>query len=202
MKLDPQKQDVYLGRLGREIDRLNRLIEDLLRLSRLDQDTVQLERATIDLNDLVAQIVEDRVLIAKESGLTLTFNAQEESVDLSADPGLLGQVLSVLLTNAINYTPSGKSITVSTHTKESDEVQWAGFQVSDKGAGISPDDLPHLFDRFYRGKIGRDSGVPGTGLGLAIAKGIVESHEGYIEVASEGQAKGAEFSVWFPVTVE
>ncbi|MBE9478886.1 MAG: PAS domain S-box protein, partial [Chloroflexi bacterium] len=202
MKLDPQKQDVYLGRLGREIDRLNRLIEDLLRLSRLDQDTVQLERATIDLNDLVAQIVEDRVLIAKERGLTLTFNAQEELVDLSADPGLLGQVLSVLLTNAINYTPSGKSITVSTHTKKSDGAQWAGFRVSDMGAGVSLDDLPHLFDRFYRGKTGRDSGVPGTGLGLAIAKEIVESHEGYIEVASEGPAKGAEFSVWLPVTVD
>ena len=202
MKLDPQKQDVYLGRLGREIDRLNKLIEDLLRLSRLDQDKVLLERATIDLNDHVAQIVGDRVLIAKESGLTLTFNPQEELIDLSADPGLLGQVLSVLLTNAINYTPSGKSITVSTHTKESDGVQWAGFQVCDMGAGISLDDLPHLFDRFYRGKTGRDSGVPGTGLGLAIAKEIVESHKGYIEVASEGQAKGAEFSVWIPVTVD
>ena len=202
MKLDPQKQDVYLGRLGREIDRLNKLIEDLLRLSRLDQDKVLLERATIDLNDLVAQIVGDRVLIAKESGLTLTFNPQEELIDLSADPGLLGQVLSVLLTNAINYTPSGKSITVSTHTKESDGVQWAGFQVCDMGAGISLDDLPHVFDRFYRGKTGRDSGVPGTGLGLAIAKEIVESHKGYVEVASEGQAKGAEFSVWIPVTMD
>ncbi len=202
MKLDPQKQDVYLGRLGREIDRLNKLIEDLLRLSRLDQDTDQLERATIDLNNLVAQIVEDRVLIAKESGLTLTFIAQEELVDINADPGLLGQVLSVLLTNAINYTPSGKSITVSTHTKESDGAQWAGFRVSDTGAGISPEELPHLFDRFYRGKTGRDSGVPGTGLGLAIAREIVESHQGYIDVVSEGQDKGAEFSVWLPVTVD
>jgi PAS domain S-box-containing protein len=202
LNLDPQKQDVYLGRLGREINRLNELIEDLLRLSRLDQDMAQLERATIDLNDLVAQIVDDRKPLAREHDLTLTFEAWEDLAGMIGDPGLLGQVLSVLLTNAINYTPSGESITVSTHTKESDGVQWAGFRVSDTGAGISPEDLPHLFDRFYRGKTGRDSGTPGTGLGLAIAKEIVERHQGYIEVVSEGQAKGAEFSVWLPLIVD
>jgi signal transduction histidine kinase len=81
-------------------------------------------------------------------------------------------------------------------------VKWAGFRVSDTGTGISPEELPHLFNRFYRGKTGRDSGVLGTGLGLAIAKEIVERHHGVIEVVSSGQDKGAEFSVWLPLIAD
>jgi signal transduction histidine kinase len=114
---------------------------------------------------------------------------------------LLERVLSVLLTNAINYTPAGGRIEVHTHVRCTSEKHWAGFSVSDTGLGISPDEQSHLFERFYRGKAARESGAPGTGLGLATAQEIVERHEGRLEVESEGvPGEGATFTVWLPVS--
>jgi signal transduction histidine kinase len=78
--------------------------------------------------------------------------------------------------------------------------QWVGFSVADTGPGIPPDEQAQLFSRFFRGMVGRESGMPGTGLGLAIAKQIVDLHAGRIEVASEGvPGRGTTFSVWLPV---
>jgi PAS domain S-box-containing protein len=197
--VDPENQEVYYGRLGREIDRLNMLIEDLLRLSRLDQGRVGLNLAPTDLNSVAAQYVGDRAPLAESRGLTLVHEAQSDMPEVECDSGLLGQVLSVLLTNAINYTPSGGAITVRTLLKRDKAFDWAGISVSDTGPGIDPDDLSHLFERFFRGKIGRESGAAGTGLGLAIAREIIERHKGRIEVASEGvPGKGAAFTLWLP----
>jgi PAS domain S-box-containing protein len=198
--MEPERQAVYAERLGREIDRLDGLIEALLRLSRLDQGRVELNITTVDLNALAAQYVHDREPLAGNTKQELLLEAEPDLPQVQADPELLGQVLSVLLTNALNYTPSGGRIVVSTHTQLKDDKIWAGFGVTDNGVGIDPDDMAHLFVRFFRGKVGRASGKPGTGLGLAIAGEIVEQHHGWIEVTSEGIAgKGAAFTVWLPV---
>jgi signal transduction histidine kinase len=118
---------------------------------------------------------------------------------VQADEGLIGQVLSILLTNAFNYTPADGQVTVSTHSYQSDGKQWAGFRVSDTGPGIAPEDQRHIFERFYRGEAGHASGVPGTGLGLAIAHEIVARHQGRIEVTSDGvPGNGTTFTVWLP----
>jgi two-component system phosphate regulon sensor histidine kinase PhoR len=77
--------------------------------------------------------------------------------------------------------------------------QWVAFSIRDTGPGISDEDLPHLFERFYRGRAGHESHRPGTGLGLAIVKQVVEKHGGRIEVASGGSEAGALFTVWLPV---
>jgi PAS domain S-box-containing protein len=201
IKMDPEKSAVYLDRLGREIDRLNGLIEDLLRLSRMDQERVPLKLKPINLNTLVAQYASDRALLAESRGLTLVF---EEGTNLplaQVDEGLIGQVLSALLTNALNYTPSGGQVTVCTQSGQFDDRQWVGFRVGDSGPGISPDELPHLFERFYRGNAAFDTNVPGTGLGLAIAREIVDRHGGRIEVANRDEAEGGGvvFTVWLPV---
>ncbi len=197
--MDPEKSAVYLDRLGREIDRLNILIEDLLRLSRLDQERVTLDLKPVDLNMLVAQYINDRGPLAESKQLTLSFEAGADLSLVEADEGLIGQVLSILLTNAFNYTPAGGRVTVSTRSGQFDDKQWAGFSVSDTGPGVASDDLSHLFERFFRGKAGRESGVPGTGLGLAIAQEIVARHLGRIEVESEGvPGKGTTFTVWLP----
>jgi len=198
--LKSPKQDSHLEQLGREIERLNVLIEDLLRLSRLDQGRVEMSLAPVDLNALAAQYADDLTLLAESRQLTLAFEGLPDRLIVKADPGLLGQALSVLLTNALNYTPAGGKVVVSTLASETERQRWARLTVSDSGAGITPEELPQLFQRFFRGSVGRASGAPGTGLGLAIAKEIVELHGGRIEVQSSGiPGEGTVFTIWLPI---
>jgi PAS domain S-box-containing protein len=195
---NPEARPEHLATLGRETDRLNRLIEDLLMLSRLDQDRAAFECQSLDLNTLVGHFVTDRAPLAEHKDLTLSFDPHPDLPPAQADPNLLGEVLSILLTNALNYTHGG-GVTVRTHG----DTQRVGFSVSDTGPGIALDEQGHLFTRFYRGAAGRESGVSGTGLGLAIAREIVARHQGQIEVESAGvPGQGATFRVWVPAQLE
>lgn len=197
--LNPAKQAVYIDRLGREIDRLNFIVEDLLRLSRLDQGRVVLDLAVVDLNVLAQQFVTDRTPLAESRGLTLTFWQQAERPLVWADIGLLAQVLSIILTNAFTYTPPGGAIRLSTLGPLPGDLLCYGLCVQDSGPGIPLEEQPHIFERFYRGKLGRESSAPGTGLGLSIAQEIVEWHEGRIEIISREQPdSGTTFVVWLP----
>jgi PAS domain S-box-containing protein len=200
LQRDPGERK-YLDRFDREITRLNQLIEDLLRLSRLDQGQVELNLEAVDLNDLMAETTQDRVALAESHELDLVLICQEAHIPpVQADANLLGQVLSVLLTNAIQYTPAGGHIDVCAVHEQRDGARWVGFRVRDDGLGISSDDLSHLFERFYRGTVGRKSGSPGTGLGLSIASEIVQRHRGHIEVKSKGiPGEGTTFTVLLPV---
>jgi signal transduction histidine kinase len=200
LALNPERQEVYLARQAREIDRLNILIEDLLRLSRLDQSGTELNLAPTNLNTLVEQHVDDRSPLAESRSLTLVAAKKRGLPLVQADGSLIGQALSVLLTNALNYTPPGGTITLTTAARKKGALRWAGFSVSDTGPGIPDEDVPHLFERFFRGRTGRDSKMPGTGLGLAIAHKIVSRHGGRIEAGRNTKAgQGAVFSVWLPV---
>ena len=194
---DPEK---YIRHLKRETDRLARLIEDLLYFSRLEQGYSPFHPESLDLNRLAKEYYTDRLQLANERQLSLAF---EEALSLPcafADEQMTGQVISVLLTNAMNYTPAGGKITIRTLTTKRDGQSWAGFSISDTGLGITNEDLDHLFERFYRGKAGRTSSTPGTGLGLSIAKEIIQQHNGKIEVQSEGiEGKGTTFFVWLPI---
>jgi PAS domain S-box-containing protein len=196
-----EKAEMYLATLQRETERLERIIEDLLQLSRMDQGQVMASLSPMDLNELVGHYVADRPLLAESRGLTLTLNQTADLPPIQGDPGLLGQALSVLLTNALNYTPRGGQVEVSTLSREADGRRWAGFSVADTGPGIPPDEQPRIFERFYRGSVGRGSGESGTGLGLAIAKEIATRHGGRIEVESTGvPGEGVIFTVWLPVS--
>ncbi|MBN1427526.1 MAG: PAS domain S-box protein [Anaerolineae bacterium] len=200
LQMDPDHPDAYMERLGREIGRLNVIIEDLLRLSRLEQGQISLNLAPLDLNELVAQYVDDRTALAESKQLTLVFTPQPVLPSIQADEGLIGQVLSILMTNAFNYTPPGGRVSVSTQTEWLDDRQWVSFRVSDTGPGIPAAEASHLFERFFRGKTGRDSGAPGTGLGLSIAWEIVRRHQGKIELAKQPEdSTGATFYVWMPL---
>jgi two-component system phosphate regulon sensor histidine kinase PhoR len=194
-----KKRDIYMGRVEREIDRLYVTIEDLLRLSRLEQGHVPLQRQRIDLRTLVEQYVTDRSLLAEHKGLSLQLEPAPRAAEVNADPGLLGQVLSILLTNALTYTPEGGSVRAGVCHRSEGQQALAGFYVRDTGAGIDPEEREKLFQRFYRGHAGKSSGSSGTGLGLSIAQEIVHQHQGRIEVESEGvPGRGATFMVWFP----
>ncbi len=198
IKSDPENLPTYLGRLERETNRLNMLIEDLLRLSRLDQGRVELNIADIDFNDIAAEYVADRAPLAESRDLNLSVELSLALPTVRADRGLVGQGLSILLTNALNYTPAGGSVVVKTHMNTQRPRQ-VGMSVSDTGPGIPPEERPQLFVRFFRGQAGRSSGHPGTGLGLAIVKEIMDRHNGKIEVQSEGiPGKGVTFTLWLP----
>ncbi len=196
--MDPENSATYLERLGREIDRLNDLIEGLLRLSRLDQGRVTFKLESVDLAELAARYVADREPLAASQSLALTFEAGPDIPPVRADHGLLEQALSVLLTNAINYTPPGGRIVVRTLARMQMGQRWAGLSVLDNGPGIHSDEQSHLFERFFRGRVGRESGKPGTGLGLSIAAEIVRRHSGYIEIGPGLEGRGAGFTVWLP----
>lgn len=196
----PDRIEQYLPILRRETTRLGDLIEDLLNISQLDQGRIELHLEAFDLNDLIKEYVMDRTPLAESRGLELNYLEVSNLPPVEGDRNLLGQSISILLTNSLNYTPTGGCVYVRTETRYVDGRQWVGFVVHDTGPGITEEDQQRLFTRFYRGQIGRRSGVSGTGLGLAIAKEIIERHKGRIEVRSEGiPGKGATFNVWLPV---
>jgi len=195
----PDQINTHLPVIRRETTRLARIIEDLLTLSGMDQDRTAINITVVDLNSLIQQFVSDRLLLAQERDLKFEANLSAVPPLVEADLGLVEQVLSILLTNAFNYTPSGGQIVVSTERVQIDNEWWAGFNVSDTGKGITKEEQARLFTRFFRGQVGRESGTSGTGLGLALAKEIVQRHHGRIQVESEGiVGRGTTFRVIFP----
>jgi signal transduction histidine kinase len=196
----PDRLDEHLAVIRREILRLENTIENLLFLSRLDQQREHLDIGPVNLNELASRYVLDRVSLAESRGLELDLEIEPELLAVEADERLLGQSLSVLLTNAFNYTPAGGHVTVRTGTRSANDAAWHGLIVTDTGPGIPADEQPYLFDRFFRGKAARESGMPGTGLGLAIVQEIAEQHNGWVEVNSTGKpGQGATFAIWLPV---
>ncbi|MCD4753015.1 MAG: PAS domain S-box protein [Anaerolineaceae bacterium] len=200
LRRKPEQQELYLKRLDREVEQLRILIENLLLLSRLDQDAIQLKKCPVDLNDLCAEITLMRSPLINQKGLSLQFIPGKSLPNALADFGLINQILSILLTNAMNYTPKGGKIVIRTYPGEGLRKNYVGFSVSNNGPGIQPDDHQRIFERFYRGEAGLQSGVAGTGLGLAIAQEIIWRHQGEIELDSSGiHGEGVTFFVWLPV---
>ncbi len=187
----PERHDIYLRTAQREADRLRNMIEDLLDLSRLDRNMTPIQLAPIDVYQLLEPFVTDRVTLAEQRGLTLKYESAPDLPLALSDASKLTQVIANLLTNALNYTPAGGEVTVLSATRQ----PWITITVRDTGPGIAAKDLPHLFERFYRGETGRKADAPGTGLGLAISHEIMLRLGGRITVESE-PGQGAAFTVW------
>jgi two-component system sensor histidine kinase VicK len=181
-----ERRSEYMSILRHETERLGVLIEQLLAISEYDRAKVELHILPCDLNGLVRVLIGDRARLIEGRGLNLTVAPDEGLPRVPADSRLIMQVLTNLLTNATNYTPPGGAISIRTFARTVDDQPWVGFSISDTGPGIPEEERPHVFERFYRGIVGRASGTPGTGLGLAICKEIVERHEGRIQLSSEG----------------
>lgn len=198
-----QDTDELIGRIQRECNRLTRIIEDLLTLSRLEQNQVPLKLTWCNLTDVAQEYVGDRVPLAESHQLHLSLEQDPDLPLLEADRGLIGMALSVLLTNAFNYTPPGGLVEVRTRNRQAGGTGWAGISVRDNGPGISPAEQSQLFVRFFRGEAARQSRQPGTGLGLSIVKQILDRHHGQVEVESEGiPGKGTAFTLWLPLAEE
>ena len=181
-----------------EIVRLSRLVEDLLMLARADAGKVELKCEPMDLDDLCRKMTEYILPLADQRDQTLTYHQPQGKVIISADMHRIKQLLLNLLDNAIKYTEQRGSIILGLKT-EGDE---AVLTVSDSGRGIPPEDLPHIFDRFFRRSAKTsDRSASGFGLGLSIVKWIVDSHAGKIVAQSE-PGKGTTFIVRLPLIKE
>ncbi|HEY2955582.1 MAG TPA: GAF domain-containing protein, partial [Candidatus Eisenbacteria bacterium] len=165
----------FLGIINSECDRLTRLVSDVLDLSRLEAGQRPLRLARFDLERLVGETLEGLAPSAMERRITFAPRL-EAGLVVEADPDLLRRLLINLAGNAIKFSPLGGTVRVEAR---SDGDEWLG-QIEDQGPGIPAEDLPHVFERFYRARHPRDEEVEGTGLGLAIAHGIVELHGGRI----------------------
>jgi PAS domain S-box-containing protein len=200
---DKDKLQSYLDTLIRESERLANLINDLLSLSRLEAGATPFYPQPIDLEDLLKPLVEDRASMAAARGLELKLELSEAVPLAQADPKLLGQVFTNLLTNAMHYTPEGGKINVRTALERIGNTEWVVASFEDTGVGVRPEEQPLIFDRFYRGYSGEVTTITGTGLGLSICKEIIDLHNGRISVQSEGiPGEGSTFKVCLPPSRE
>ena len=177
-----------------EVERLTQLVEELLTLARLDASSQERRPPeTVSLNPVAEEMVRRMDPIARERQIEIALDPSPVVIARVAR-GSASLVLANLLDNAVKFSPPGGRVTVHLTTHGTEAV----MSVSDDGPGISPDELPHLFERFYRGSVARAYVTPGIGLGLALSQAIVHAHRGRIE-ASNSLGGGALFTVWLPL---
>ncbi|MFP4456961.1 MAG: ATP-binding protein [Clostridia bacterium] len=184
-------QETMLPVIENETKRMNKLVRDLLQLSQLDSEQNGLNMVEFTFNDLVKDVSNRMASVAKEKDMNVNYKADGKAY-VKADKDSMEQVLVNLLSNAIKYSQKSKDISVALRKKE----KVVEVSVVDNGIGIPAQDLPRIFERFYRVDKARSRQMGGTGLGLAIAKEIIEAHGGKIEIFSEaGQGTEVVFTV-------
>ena len=176
---------------------LARLVDDLHDLALADAGQLRLEHTPVNVSDLARTAVGQFDPVAEAAGVKLTLETSEDAPEVLGDADRLAQVLRNLLSNAIRHTPAGGQVVMRVG-RSGEQVT---IQVADTGSGIAPEDLPHVFDRFYRGDKSRSRRGGGAGLGLAITRQLVTAHGGQIEVAST-PGQGTSFVVVLPVATE
>ncbi len=191
---DRETAEKFLGVIDAEADRMTRLVKDLLQLSRLDNQQMQWKFEEMSLVDLVKSTVDRMEMEAKTRRQKLECFVLGDIPEIEGDWGRLEQVVFNVLGNAIKYTPEDGKVSVYVGKIYND----AYFKVADTGIGIPENDLPRIFERFYRVDKARSREMGGTGLGLAIAKEIVEAHSGNITITSQ-TGNGTEVTVRLPI---
>lgn len=191
--LDEDTKNNFLEMAIEECDRMTRLVGDLLVLSRLDNKKTSWKIETFDAERFIEHIYDVMSVSAKERAQTLTMKCESDIPDVTADKEKLQQVIINIVSNAIKYTPKGGNVAIT--AKNSGEFFL--ISVSDNGIGIPQEDLPRIFERFYRVEKSRTSDAGGTGLGLAIAKEIIDAHGGDIKIDSE-IGRGTHVDVFIP----
>jgi two-component system sensor histidine kinase ResE len=181
--------------------RMGRLVKDLLDLARMEAGHVEMNFGKVDVESLIKRVHRKFLVYAKERGIDLKCLLPNAPLVIgAADEDRLEQVLTNLLDNAMRHTPSGAGITLSCSVGSINNIAYLQVKVQDEGHGIPEEDLPYIFERFYKADKARTRGASsgGTGLGLAIVKNIVESHNGRIEVEST-VGLGTTFTLLLPV---
>jgi two-component system phosphate regulon sensor histidine kinase PhoR len=189
-KDDPKSLEAFLNIILKESVRLQTLIEDLLELSKIEQHRFKLNIQQMNLSALLNEVITMLRIKANEKGISLNVHISGENLTIEADPFRIKQVFINIINNAIMYTPNNGKITVETEETE----ECVKIKVTDTGIGIAKQEIPRIFERFYRVDKARSRNSGGTGLGLAIVKHLIEAHKGTITVASE-LGKGSTFTI-------
>jgi signal transduction histidine kinase len=191
---EPEMVKRYLLTAQRDVMSLSALIDDLFQMSQLDTGGFPLHRASSSLSDLVSDTLESFSQLARQSGINLEGQVESDVDPVFMDTQAIGRVFNNLISNALRHTPANGRVSVWVRRGASG----VDVTVSDTGEGIRPQDIPHIFERFYRGDPSRSrQRGSGAGLGLAIARGIVQAHGGSIQVQSE-PGKGTQFTFHLP----
>jgi len=196
---DPPAQQRFLGIMGEQAARMNRLIDDLLSLSRIELIEHQVPSDTVGLHELVTRLVAGFEPRLKEQSVTLDLRLPSDLPTVIGDADQLIQVLQNLLDNAVKYGRKGGTVRLDVAAASSGRPGVV-MTVADQGSGIPREHLPRLTERFYRVDTSRSRAAGGTGLGLAIVKHIVNRHRGQLSIESE-EGIGTTVSVWLPQAV-
>jgi signal transduction histidine kinase len=191
--MEPATREEFVEQSRQQIERLDWLATNLLELSKLESGLVLLDLRPDDLRAVIENSVQQQLPTADRKHVNLTMHLPDEPIRQMHDPQRLGQVISNLIGNAVKFTPSGGVVDVSLDsTPEGAEVR-----VVDTGVGIDPNELPMVFERFYRGAQAHESRAAGSGLGLSIVRSIVEMHNGRVAISST-PGVGTQVSVALP----
>jgi PAS domain S-box-containing protein len=199
MRNQPGRWKDYLQPLMQEAERQGELVEEILQISRMDAGRQAFDPRPTPLDRLVVESIESHQILAERQGLTLVHRSMDSDPAAWGVPERLRQVLNNLLKNAIQYTPEGGEVVISTGRRRAEGRTWATMMVADSGIGIPEDELPHIFERFFRGEGPQSRQISGSGLGLAIVKENVELHGGRITVESD-VGSGSAFTIWLPLS--
>ncbi len=182
-KDDPKVMEESIAAIKNESEHMKTLIDQLLFLAKGDMERHVINKIPLDTNELLSEVVDESRMIDGAHEYLFERDPEEKALTISADQAMMKQVLRILTDNAAKYTPADGTIKYRTYEKDGSVC----MEVSDSGIGIPNDELPRIFDRFYRGQKLRGDSNSGSGLGLSIAKWIVEEHKGSIAaISSEG----------------
>lgn len=188
---DPAEMQEYFQQMTADTLHLQRLVNDLLELSRLQNLDFKIEKAELNLPDVVGEAVRSMRRVADKKQVGIKLVNEKGVFPVIGDYGRLRQMLTILIDNAVKFSPEGGSVEITVSEKENGCL----ISIRDYGCGIPAEDLPHIFDRFYRERSAANQS--GTGLGLPIAKEIALRHHALLTCKSEN---GAEFQIFFPPT--
>lgn len=180
----------------RSSEELADFIGSILNLGRIESKEIKLQLKSRDINSLLRDVIRKSEFLARKRGLEIRTEF-EPMFSFKIDEDLIRQVFTNLLENAIKYSPEGGKILISTEELEGQAI----IQVADQGAGIAQDDLPHVFDKFFRSNSAKRSEITGSGLGLYLVKYFIELHKGRVEVESQ-TGKGSTFTVVLPMVMD
>ena len=171
-----------LSRIVEQAEDMSRLVDDLLFLARAGTETIRFDRSSLDLREVLAETLHDAKVLSRPRSVAIEAGLPDAAVPVTGDRQRLKQALMIVLDNAVKYSEAGDAVTVDLRPRSGA----AELTVRNRGPGIAPEDQPHVFDRFYRGRTSSAEPSPGSGLGLPIARWIVEKHDGTIGLRSAG----------------